>query len=252
MINRLKKRFDRTKKAIPIFHGTDRELRPEDFDFTRAGEDNDFGKAMYFGLTVKMARNWASIKKNGVVNWYLFKSQDALEDSLIQITLLEDPMQWLETILRIYDSRYAGKSDVIIGDTMDAHTGRVIDHYRDIASSKGILMSDFDEETKRQMIADLNPEYFGQQIAFRTKEGLKHVKFIGSMEVAEMDSSWDTDPSVVASRVADMLMQQDGLSQDEALVAFMRSDTFRRLLADRSLCGLPTERILEMYRREVR
>ena len=41
---------------------------------------NDFGKAMYFGLTVKMARNWAYLRKNGVVNWYLFKAVDSYAD----------------------------------------------------------------------------------------------------------------------------------------------------------------------------
>ena len=44
---------------------------------------------------------------------------------------------------------------------------------------------------------------------------------MGSIGVDEMDGSWMTDPSEVAVHVADLLMEQDGLTQNEALVSFM-------------------------------
>ncbi len=64
------------------------------------------------------------------------------------------------------------------------------------------------------------------------------------------DFSWYIDPAEVAVNVANLLMQRNGMSQDEALVAFMKSDTFRKVLKDSSIVKLPAEDILEMYLRE--
>ena len=50
--------------------------------------------------------------------------------------------------------------------------------------------------------------------------------------------------------MANLLMEEDGLTQNEALVAFMKSETFRRLMRDGKLTELPPERLLEMYREE--
>ena len=100
------------------------------------------------------------------------------------------------------------------------------------------------------MVSELNPEHFGQQLAFRTEQSIKHVTFIGSMEADEMDTSWSVDPSEIAVRVANLLMEEDGLTQNEALVAFMKSETFCRLMRDGKLTELPPERLLEMYREE--
>ena len=252
MFGRIKKRFRREDAYVPLFHGAGGERRPEEFDFEQAKDANDFGKAMYFGLTVKMARNWASVRRNGVVNWYLFKAADSYKDASIEVNILDDPVEWIDTILSIYDRRYAGKSDIIIGDTMDARTGAVIEKYIRIANSHGMMMSEFDDETKLRMVSELNPEHFGQQLAFRSKQSLKHVEFIGSMEVNEMDDSWAVDPSEVAARVAELLMEEDGLTQNEALVLFMKSDTFRRLMKDGSLTEMPPEQLLEMFRMEKR
>ncbi|MBP5735563.1 MAG: hypothetical protein J6W53_07105 [Candidatus Methanomethylophilaceae archaeon] len=72
------------------------------------------------------------------------------------------------------------------------------------------------------------------------------------MEVNEMDDSWAVDPSEVAARVAELLMEEDGLTQNEALVLFMKSDTFRRLMKDGSLTEMPPEQLLEMFRMEKR
>ena len=250
MSKRMKKRFDKKQNAVPVFHGSGHEVRPESFDFDRAKTLNDFGKAMYFGLTVKMARNWAYLRKNGVVNWYLFKAADSYADEDVEVKILDDPLEWIDTILTIYDGRYAGRADIIIGDTMDARTAIVIDRYRRLAESRGMLMSQFDDGTKLAMVSELNPEHFGQQLAFRNEQSLKHVEFIGSMGADEMDTSWSIDPSEVAVRVADLLMEEDGLTQNEALVAFMKSETFRRLMRDGKLTELPPERLLEMYREE--
>lgn len=249
---RISKRFREEDRFVIVYHGSGGERRPESFDFDKARESNDFGRAMYFGLTVKMARDWASLRKNGVVNWYLFKAADSYRDESIQVKILNDPLEWIDTILSIHDRRYSVKADIIIGDTMDARTGTVIEKYRRLADSMGIMMSEFDDSTKLRMVSELNPEHFGQQIAFRNQQSLKHVEFMGSIGVDEMDDSWMTDPSEVAVRVADLLMEQDGLTQNEALVSFMKSDTFRRLMKDGNLTELPPGRLLEMYRGEVR
>lgn len=55
----LKKYFDQNSTAVPIFHGSSCEIHPEDFDFSMAVPESDFGKAAYFGL------NYDQAKKNG-------------------------------------------------------------------------------------------------------------------------------------------------------------------------------------------
>lgn len=82
------------------------------------------------------------------------------------------------------------------------------------------------------------------------EQSLKHVIFMGSMEADEMDTSWSVGPSEIAVRVANLLMKEDGFTQNEALVAFMKSETFRRLMRDGKLTELSPERLLEMYREE--
>ena len=205
---------------------------------------------MYLALTVKMSSNWATTRKNGIVNWYLFKADNAYHDPNIEVRLLDDPLEWIDTILKIYDHRYTGKGDILIGDTMDSRTSAIIEKYRSLAESQEMMMSDFPDEIKLQMVKELNIGHFGQQLAFRTAESLKHVEYVDSMKVNEMDTSWYIDPAEVAVNVANLLMQRNAMSQDEALVAFMKSGTFRKVLKDSSIVKLPAEDILEMYLRE--
>lgn len=252
MSRRIKKRFRKEDDCVPVFHGSTAERRPDQFDFKYAKESNDFGKAIYFGLTAKMARDWAILNGSGVVNWYIFKATNSYEDALVDVKILDDPLEWISTILMIYDSRYVGRSDIIIGDTMDARTGKVLGNYRRLADSLGILMSQFNDEIKLKMVSELNTEHFGQQIAFRTEQSLRHLEFIGSMGVDEMDDSWTIDPAEVAVSVANLLMAEDGMTRDEALVLFMKSDTFRRLMKNGQYTKMPPESLLELYRMEVR
>ena len=67
-----------------------------------------------------------------------------------------------------------------------------------------------------------------------------------------MDDSWTIDPAEVAASVANLLMAEDGLTRDEALVSFMKSDTFRHLMKNGQYTKVPPESLLELYRMEVR
>ncbi len=101
------------------------------------------------------------------------------------------------------------------------------------------------------MLSELKLEVYDQQIAFKTEQGLKHVKFLGSNRANEMEIVRDLDPAEIAAKVAGLLMRRDGMTQNEALTAFMKSDTFRALVSDAELSSLSPEKILEIYDREV-
>lgn len=76
-----------------IFHGTDCELRPEDFDFDIADKDSDFGKAMYFGMEYDQAFDWASHNEKGVVNYYLLPLDEIFNDPSTKVLILDDQME---------------------------------------------------------------------------------------------------------------------------------------------------------------
>ena len=101
------------------------------------------------------------------------------------------------------------------------------------------------------MLSELRLEIFNQQIAFKTKEGLKHVRFIGSKRANEMVIVRDNDPAETAATVAELMMTRDGLSQNEVLVSFMESETFSMLVSDAGISSLEPETLLEMYDREM-
>ncbi len=250
VLGRLKKIFRNENEFAIIFHGSKHEMKPEEFDFDISKYDNDFGKAMYFGLEYDQARKWAARGGNGIVNYYLLPIDEIFNDPDTKVLLLRDQLEWLDTILTFLDDPDSQIADIIIGDMMDGRTGPIIRNYIKIASSRGVKMVDLDLETKVDMIHELKPDVFNQQIAVKTKEGLKHVKFIGSMEVSNMSIQRYIDPADVAAKVAIMLSVEDGISQNEAIVRFMRSKTFQELTASAEMCEMPPSEILSIYRRE--
>ena len=65
-----------------------------------------------------------------------------------------------------------------------------------------------------------------------------------------MDDLWTIDPAEVAVSVANLLMKEDKTTQNEALVSFMKSETFRLMMKNGTYTVLSPERLLEMYRSE--
>ena len=104
-VNGMVKEESWVDRSIPIFHGTDCELRPDDFDFGRARRNSDFGKAMYFSFSFNLAWNWATSrkKKHPRVNCYLFQYGKALEEG-VSIELIDDDKEWIQLILNLIDS----------------------------------------------------------------------------------------------------------------------------------------------------
>ncbi len=250
MLDRLKRMFRKEDDPAIVFHGSRQELKPEDFDFDLADKDSDFGKAMYFGFEYDQAHRWAVREGSGVVNYYLLPIDEIFNDPDTKILVLDDQLQWLDTILTFLDEPDSRIADIIIGDMMDGRTGPIIRKYIEIASSRGVKMVDLDMRTKIDMIHELKPDVFNQQIAVKTKEGLKHVKFIGSTEVNDMLVERYIDPADVAAKVALLLSDEDGISQNEAIVRFMRSKTFQDLTKSAEMCEMPPSMILSIYRRE--
>ena len=248
----MRKHFKVDSGPMVLYHGTDRRLLPDDFKFNRSDEDNDFGKAMYFGLSVKMAYRWAKSRKAGIVNWYLFEPRLASESGKIAMKILDDPMVWINTILAIHDKRYSERADIIAGDTMDAKTGDIMKRYDALARSMLIPTSALDDDIKRRMVDELNPDHFDQQIAFRSRKALSLVKFMGSVEVSEMDGEWIDDPDEIAADVVELLSKREDLTQNEALSRFLRSDTFCKLISDKRVSSVSPEQILEMYLSEAK
>ena len=91
----------------------------------------------------------------------------------------------------------------------------------------------------------------GEEIAFGTGQCLKLIMFMANKKVNEMEVVRELDPAEIAAKVAGLLMRRDGMTQNEALTAFMKSDTFRALVSDAGSSSLGPEMILEMYDREV-
>ena len=58
------------------------------------------------------------------------------------------------------------------------------------------------------------------------------------------------DPADVAAKVALLLSDEDGISQNETIVRFMRSKTFQDLTKSAEMCEMPPSMILSIYRRE--
>lgn len=250
MSKRLKKYSDHNSTAVPIFHGSSCEIRPEDFDFSMAVPESDFEKAAYFGRNYEQAKKWANRNEKGVVNWYIFMLDDAFNDPDIQILVLKDEMVWLDTILKYIDGECDSQPDIIVGDTMDSRTGSIIDYYQRVARIKGVKMIDLDSETKNNIIEELKPNVYDQQIAFKTQKGLKHIKFIGSVEVTEMSDIKRTDPSEVAARISMIISEEENIPLNTALIRFMKSDTFLGLISDPDPSDREPREILEQYRSE--
>ncbi len=235
---------------VPIFHGSNSIIRPEEFDFDRADPSSDFGRGAYFSFRYNNARDWALRKNPAIVNSYVFHEDDARNDPGIVIEELDDDLEWLNRIIRIYMGLEEPDS-IMIGKIMDGRTGRIIQHYEEKAWESGKNLLTMDDSLKYQMIRDLKPDRIGKQIVFHKKEDLRHVEYIDSIEVASTKYPRIIDPSDIAADVAILLSIRDNIPRKDALAAFMRSDTFRHILEDESMADIDSEEALELYRKEV-
>ena len=251
LMSRKRKTFSRNNEVILLFHGSSCKIRTENFDFDRANSNSDFGKAIYFGLDYGQAVNWAKNFKKGVVNWYAFMVDDAFNDPDIQITVIEDRLEWLDTILSFIDGDAVVCSDIIIGDIMDSRTALILRQYQEMSNDMGIKLRDLDIKTKRIMIDELKPDVFHQQIAFKTQKALKHVKFIGSMVVTDTNETKYVDPFEIAATISMIISEEDEIPLNDALINFMQSNTFLDLISKREFRKMDPRDILTLYRSEV-
>lgn len=236
-----------------MFHGTDRTLRTEDFEFERSDVDNDFGAGAYFTTTFRSASKWAQAKKGGVVNWYLFRQGDARMDTTITFNDTDTMLKWINTIIEFIEESHAGNEDFIIGDTADSMAAAIINKYTRNARSKGMKLSDLDDETKLEMAKAMNPDSFDQQIAVKTKKGLNYLEFIDSGKAVDMGDNWFyVDPAFAAADVVMLMTERYGIPEDRAIVEFTKSNVFRIITEDQSVAQLPAEELLHLYEKEVR
>lgn len=65
-----------------------------------------------------------------------------------------------------------------------------------------------------------------------------------------MDYSNLVDPSDIAAEVSYILSERDEIPINQAMVDFMRSDTFKRLLHDSEMLRMEPKMILELFDEE--
>jgi len=250
--NAKRKKVDRSRPAIPIFRGE--KERHEKYDISKSSPESDFGRAYYWGLRFIPARNWSlSSSDEGYVSWYIFDIQSALSDMEVQPECPNDPINWLDIIIKFKEKRYDGKAQIIMGDMIDGAKGAVLDEYRAKAKMMGITsMLDFPDSIKQEMIDKLHPDRFDQQVAFRNEKALSYLEHIGTAKVKDMSEWKYSDPSAIAANVIIMLISQDKIDEYTATKAFLSSNTFRRVIAEPKVAQLPPTTILNMYRQEVR
>ncbi|MBP5395023.1 MAG: DUF3990 domain-containing protein [Candidatus Methanomethylophilaceae archaeon] len=246
-------RINRSKRYILVFHGTDRTIKTEDFDFERSNRDDDFGAGAYFTTTFKAASKWAQAKKGNVVNWYLFHQGSARLDKTITINDTETTLKWINTIIEFVEESHSDNEDFIIGDTADGMAASVIYEYSRNAHRNGKTLMDLDDDTKLEMAAALNPDSFDQQIAVKTKKGLNYLEFIDSGRARNMDDNWFyVDPAFVAADVVALMTEKYGIPEDRAIVEFTKSNIFHIITEDQSMAQLPAEELLRLYEKEVK
>ena len=247
-----KRKIDRNKRFIIVFHGSDRTLRPDEFDFDKSNEDDDFGRGAYFTSTFRGALKWAKLKKGDVVNWYLFHQGSARVDADITFNDTETDLKWINTIIGFIEDSHSENEDFIIGDTADGMAASIIRAYESYAKSKGLRLSELDDKTKLEMSAAMHPDSFDQQIAVKTKKGLNYLEFIDSTRAIGMEENlFYVDPAEAAANVVALVTEKYGIPEDRAIVEFMKSGTFHLLTEDQSVARLPPEELLRIYEKEV-
>ena len=84
------------------------------------------------------------------------------------------------------------------------------------------------------------------------KQGLNYIEFIDSGRAMEVDDSWFyVDPAVAAANVISLMTEKYGIPEDQAIVRFMKSNTFHIITEDQSVAQLPAEDLLNIYEKEV-
>ena len=84
------------------------------------------------------------------------------------------------------------------------------------------------------------------------KQGLNYIEFIDSGRAMEVDDSWlYVDPAVAAANVISLMTEKYGIPEDQAIVRFMKSNTFHIITEDQSVAQLPAEDLLSIYEKEV-
>ena len=68
---------------------------------------------------------------------------------------------------------------------------------------------------------------------------------------APIDDFEYIDPYEVAARATILLSEEDGIPINDALVLFMKSDTFLDLISNRDLQKMEPNEIISLYRSEV-
>jgi len=247
-----KNKIDRSKRFIIVFHGTDRTLKPEEFNFDKSNKDDDFGPGAYFTISFEAASKWAHLKKGNVVNWYLFRQESARFDKEVTFNDTETMLKWIDTIIEFVENSHSEKEDFIIGDTADGMVAFILNTYTKKANEKGLKLSELDDATKLEMATAMNPDSFEQQIAIKTKKGLNYLEFIDSGRATEMDDNWFyVDPAIAAANVVSLITEKYGIPEDQAIVRFMKSNTFHIITEDQTVAQLPAEELLKIYEKEV-
>ena len=241
------KRIDKKRRFLPLFHGSKSPIRPEDFDFNRSDAANDFNRAIYLSPKFDSVSKWSESQGFNNVSWYVFNQEEANQDPDTDVRYFDDQIEWLDTIIEYYEGTHTRNEDIIIGDTMDGKTSAVIRKYERLAKELGISMKDLEIAYKQDMIEELKVGKLDQQVAIKTQKGLCHLIYIDSGEANRMYHYRYMDPSEIAAQVSEMISVRDSIPVNDAMILFMRSRTFHRLISEPDMSELSPGEVLAIY-----
>lgn len=107
-----------------LYHGTDRKF--EDFDFSFAKANKDFGKGFYLTSNYKQAEEWANTKNR--IDYYVM-TYELNEDLLKELNvheLLSYDIDWLDYIVKCRIESFEEKCDLVLDRIADSLKGEEI------------------------------------------------------------------------------------------------------------------------------
>jgi len=165
---------------LKIYHGSTFVVREPNLEILNYR--TDFGKGFYTTTDIEQAKRWTTIKKRRIekenIDYKIYQYiniYEYAENSNLNILKFEEATEnWLQFVFKNRQSeKLAHQYDIVIGPVADDNLYQVLVGYEN-----GIY--DMGETIKR-----LKTYVLSNQISFHTKEALKCIKYIETIQVEE-------------------------------------------------------------------
>lgn len=165
---------------MKIYHGSTFVVREPNLEILNYR--TDFGKGFYTTTDIEQAKRWTTIKKRRIekenIDYKIYQYiniYEYAENSNLNILKFEEATEnWLQFVFKNRQSeKLAHQYDIVIGPVADDNLYQVLVGYEN-----GIY--DMGETIKR-----LKTYVLSNQISFHTKEALKCIKYIETIQVEE-------------------------------------------------------------------